>query len=251
MLEILSKQLNIPSILYFKEIDSTNRYCMKNINKLTDKQVVISEIQTDGYGRYGRKWISSTGKNIFLSLVLKDFIMQNDFKSISSITHLAAVVICEILEDYGVYAKIKWPNDVLVNGKKIAGILSQSVVQGNKIVGLVVGMGINLNIPKTILQNIDKPATSLNVLLKKSVNNNFFLENLVKLFINRHNIFKKTGFASIKKEYIKRCNFLGKKIKLSNNNNCIEGQAVNITNDGELVMEIDNNQKIIVSGEIL
>ena len=165
-------------LLYLEEVDSTNAYVKSHASELKDFTVVYTSHQTAGRGRLSRKWIDTGSDNIYMTIFLKPF---DEFKPIySNITQYLSVVLAQTLEDYGVESKIKWPNDVLVNGKKIAGILSETSMQGSRFLGLALGVGINLNTSQENLDKIDKPATSLAVCLNQKIDRDKFLHALLE-----------------------------------------------------------------------
>jgi len=148
---------------------------MENLSNLPDKQVIVAGKQTHGRGRFDRKWISDKEGNVYLSIVLKNTPLTN-------LTPFMAEAVCKVLENYDVKAIIKEPNDVMVDGKKIAGILSQSSTRGNILNGMVIGAGVNLNLNEDDLEKIDQPATSLNLLIGKSIDRDVFIEKLLNEF---------------------------------------------------------------------
>lgn len=153
---------------------------MENLANLPHKQVIIADIQTHGRGQFDRKWISDVIGNVYMSAVLKDLPLAN-------YTPHMAEAICIVLECYDVTPTIKEPNDVMVNNKKIAGILSQSSTRGNKLNGIVIGVGVNLNLTQENLKRIDQPATSLNLLLNQPVDREKFTYKLIDEFFGKIN----------------------------------------------------------------
>jgi len=240
-------------LIYFPEITSTNTYAVKNIAEFSDRDVLMAEIQTEGRGRFDRKWISDKPENIYISFVLKPDINMGETSSLNNISQYLSVKLCETLEIYGVNSVIKWPNDVLVGNKKIAGILAQTSIRGNTFQGLVLGIGVNLNFEKEEMEKIDRPATSLNLILNKKIDREEFLETLLNKFFENYDEFLKTGFDFIKDSYVKRAYFLGNKVTVNAYKNEISGIALKIADDGSLVI-IPENSDIPVSinmGEIL
>ncbi len=165
------------NILRFPDLHSTNSYAVENLSSLPDKQVIIADIQTAGRGQFDRKWFSDVRGNVYLSIVLRDLPLLN-------LTPYMAEVICGVLKEYGVMPQIKEPNDVIVDGKKIAGILSQSSTRGDKLNGIVIGAGINLNLSEQYLEKIDQPAISLNLLLGRHVDRDIFIGKLLDKFFS-------------------------------------------------------------------
>ena len=128
-------------LLKFDCIDSTNTYGKANFDTLDDKTVIIANEQTKGRGRFNRVWVSKNCENIYLSLVLKP---QNT-KYITNLTQYMSVVSADVLKTYNVQPQIKWPNDIYVGDRKIAGILIEHRVAGACIATSLCGIGLNVN----------------------------------------------------------------------------------------------------------
>lgn len=241
------------NLIYFTEITSTNTHAIRNIADFSDKDILMTEVQTEGRGRFDRKWISDKPDNIYISFVLKPNIKFGDNSPLNNISQYLSVKLCEILETYGVNPVIKWPNDVLIENKKIAGILAQTSIRGTNLQGLVLGIGVNLNFEKEDMEKIDRPATSLNLVLNQKIDRDKFLENLLNRFFENYDKFLKTGFDFIKHDYVKRAYFLGNIITVNSYNTEVKGIAKRISADGSLVIipEGLNTELIINMGEIL
>jgi len=237
--------------IHLKKIGSTNDFALQNMDSLEDKTVIFADMQTQGKGRNERIWISERN-NLFVSLVLKPDYDMDKKNTLHSLTHYSAVVLARILEkNYSVKPAIKWPNDILIDGKKIAGILVESVVQGKCLQGVIVGIGVNLNYRQNQLEKIDQPATSLNVLLKKEISRDQFLKYLVREFFLQYEELLEKGFQLIKKEYISYSMFLDKNIKVIVFDQSYQGIAKKIDNTGCLVMDCRGEQKIINIGDMI
>ena len=151
--------------IYLEEIDSTNKFAKEHLSELKDRTTIYANVQSAGRGRLERKWVTNSGKNIYASIVLKP---SKDLKDVySNLTQYLSLVLSEVIEEYtspyNVYAKIKWPNDVRINGKKISGILAESAIEKGELKGIILGFGVNINCSKEDLEKIDQPATSLNI----------------------------------------------------------------------------------------
>jgi len=169
------------SIIYFDELASTNAYAKENIDSLTDGTVICAKRQNAGHGQFGREWVDLGEGNLFASIVLKPSDMFKD--EYSGLTLYAAQTLCKVLENYGLKPEIKLPNDILINKKKVAGVLCETVSRGGKIKGLVLGVGVNLNAnPADLLKIPGQPATALNIELNKTVNCNEFLNEFISRF---------------------------------------------------------------------
>ena len=143
----------------FDSISSTNDWAKEQIAFFQrDKVTIVSaDSQTSGRGQYGRSWLSSSKENIYISFCFFISEGQNDPLSL---THLMAIAVAQLLEEEQLVPQIKWPNDVLIDGKKIAGILCETVPVENMI-GVIIGVGLNVNMTAEMLALIGRPATSL------------------------------------------------------------------------------------------
>lgn len=245
------KKKKIYNPKYFTELSSTNTYSISNIELLNDKDIIIAEKQTAGRGRFNRIWLSPAAGNLYLSIILKPHDKPVDELPLSNFTQYTAVIICKVLAMHGISASIKWPNDILVNEKKIAGILSETSFSGNILKGIVVGLGVNLNMPGELLDQIDQPATSLNLLTKKQVNQKQFTALFLDTFFSQYEAFLKKGFTLIQNEYIERSNFLGKRIKIKLPSGIQDCKAITINQDGTLkIMDTQNRESNLSLGEI-
>lgn len=222
------------NLFYFKTLDSTNLFAKKNIEKFNDKSVIYCDIQTNGRGRFDRKWLSNRKDNIFLSFILKPQ-EKNILKlPLTNLTQYLCVVLAKVIETYNVLTQIKWPNDVLINEHKISGILAECVWSGKDFRGLVLGVGVNLNYEKEDFVNIEQKATSLNLEIGQKINRDKFLKKLVDEFFQNYDEFMQVGFPLIRKEYVKRFLYLNCEICVNILNNKINGKIKTINNDGTL-----------------
>ena len=238
-------------IIRFTEIDSTSTHAMRNILDFADRQVLSAGKQTAGRGRFDRKWVSDKENNVYISLVLKPCNDINNNLPLSGIAQYMSVVICQTLETYGVTPEIKWPNDVRVNGSKIAGLLMQSSIKWAEFKGLVLGVGINLNLEKEDLKKIDIPATSLNLFTCMPIDKEKFIEKLLDAFFENYEVFLENGFPFIREEYLSRNCFLGKKIAIKNPEYLYSGIAKEILDDGSLmILDEEMQEKQVIVGAI-
>ena len=239
------------NIVRLEEIESTNNFAKANIDVFEDKTAIITKRQISGRGRLNRTWVDLGDSNLFLSIVLKPSDTFNEIYP--NITQYLSVCVCKTIEKYNLKPQIKWPNDVLINGAKIAGILSETVMQGNKLKGIVLGIGVNLNSTKEKLENIpDKVATSLNIEVGKDINLKEFLDNLLDEFFKNYDKFLQTGFSLIKEDYINRNCFLNKNLEVKVFNSIKKGLAKRLTDKGELVLTDKNDKEMVLTiGDIL
>ena len=233
------------------KVNSTNLYAKSDLEKIPDRTVIVADRQTEGRGRFERSWIDLGGDNLFMTIVLKP--SEKFSKVYPNLTQYMAVVLSGTLEDYGIKATIKWPNDILIEGKKIAGILSETVMQGTNFKGLVLGLGVNLNSNIEDIKKIkDKEATALNIeTANEQIDKEEFIQKLLKNFFKNYEKFLSNGFEIIKQDYLKRAYFIGSEISVQVFNEQKSGLAKSITDLGELVLEKDNKEILLTMGDIL
>ena len=222
-------------VIKLEEAESTNGYAKMYIDTIPDKTAIHALRQTAGRGRLNRSWEDLGDGNLFVSIVLKP---SNTFSDIySNLTQYLSVALCKVLEAYSIKPEIKWPNDVLVNGKKIAGILSETVMHSQILDGIVLGVGVNLNAEIENLSLVqDRQITSLNLETGKDVDVEVFLEE----------------FNMIKDDYLKRNCFLDKEVNIQVFNSVKTGVAKSVTDRGELVLNTkDNNETLLTIGDII
>ena len=236
--------------ILLEEIDSTNSYAKLNIDNLEDKTVIHAMKQTSGRGRLNRTWVDLGIGNLFLSLVLKP---SGQFSEVyTNLTQYLSVCLCKVLESYGIESQIKWPNDVLINGKKIAGILSESVIQGGNFKGIILGVGVNLNAKQSEINLIpDKIATSLNLETGNDIDINSFREKLLDEFFSNYDKFLSEGFEMIKHDYISRNCFIGKELNIKVFDRIESGLAKSVNDKGELILEKEDRDLTLTIGDIL
>ena len=238
------------NLIKFNSLDSTNKYALENIELLKEGDIICADVQNAGRGRFSRKWISDKKNNCYISIVLKpDLKYRNNFPNL---TQYLSLVLCETLKQYNANPEIKWPNDVQINGKKISGILSEVAFSGEQFKGIVLGIGVNLNLSRTDLNSIDIPATSLNLEIQKEVDSNIFIESLLQNFFMEYKKLIENGFSYIRARYLSYCNFIGKDITIKNPNPTTLGKAINIAADGSLEILTDNGKtEKIISGDVI
>ena len=173
-------------------------------------------------------------------------------KVYSNLTQYLCVILAKTFEEYKIIPKIKWPNDIQINGKKISGILAEGVNEGEKLNGLVLGFGVNLNTSREILEQINQPATSLNIEIGKIIDKEYFLQKVLNKFCLMYDRFIEEGFPLIKEDYISRVSFLGKNVAVNVYDKVIEGMALEVTDDGALkIVDKNNVEHILLIGDIL
>ena len=241
--------MNTPCLKHYKELNSTNSYVLDNFDNLRMGDVVVTDVQTSGRGRFDRVWEGSSSENIYMTFVIKP--ENTDSFPFVNLTQYLSVILNRVLNrDFGVKSNIKWPNDLLFEGKKISGILAEVKTSLGKMQGVALGVGINVNFDMSKFKELPN-ATSISSILGNSVNKEDLLNLVVEEFFKDFEEFSKQGFVFISDEYKKMCKFNDTvKISASSNNGEFKFDALN--DDGTLSVLDENNKKItIVNGDIL
>lgn len=241
---------HIKKRIHFQSLDSTNTWAKINPIEWSPEGVtlVTADEQTKGRGRFTREWISPANLNIYASYCF--FVEQT--QNISNISQIMAIACAETLESTHFAPKIKWPNDILIHGKKIGGILSETIQHGEQ-KGVICGIGLNVNMPQEMLPLIDRPATSLLVEGKKLYAITPLLENLSEKFLTLLDAFLTGGFSPLFPLFQERCSIQkGDKISFRDHQSIIEGKCLSIQSDGTIeVLLPDNTSKIFYSCEFI
>jgi len=250
-------------IRYFDEIDSTNNYAKRIAYEgCNEGTVIVADCQTAGRGRLGRSWLSSAGKGIWMSVVLKPRIPPED---VQIITLAASVAVCRAIAAVtGIHAEIKWPNDVVLGGKKLCGILTEMNTEMEQVNFLVLGIGVNVNHGEEDfpgeLRNI---ATSLRAFARtgykdtggKGEETEFSRSRIIRrILLELEDVYNKIndGLTSeIMEEWKKYSATLGRMVRICGRNCEHTGVARDVTLKGRLVVDCtDGITREVVSGEV-
>ncbi|HHW32046.1 MAG TPA: biotin--[acetyl-CoA-carboxylase] ligase [Clostridiaceae bacterium] len=243
-------------ILYFKEIDSTNNYAKKIAYEgCKDGTVVIAERQTSGRGRLGRTWESDKGNGIWMSVILRPDISP---EAIQLITLASSVAVVEAIKDTtGIATGIKWPNDILLDGKKLCGILVEMSSEMDRINFVVIGIGINIGQDnRDFSENLRNKAISLkSYIYQNNINIEFTRSMIVGKLLTKiekyYNFILKGRTEEIIQNWKKYSVVLGKEVVVSSRDGDFTGIAEDLTEEGKLVIRsFDGVTQLILSGEI-
>lgn len=234
---------------FFEEIDSTNTYAKKIASdNESEGVIVVSNFQTKGKGRLDKAWFCEKDKAIYLSLILKPNI---PLINSNQITLISGIALCKVLKNLKINAKIKWPNDIILNNKKIAGILTELNAEIDKINYIIMGIGINVN--NTIFEkDLTKKASSLFLEMGEIFDRKLILNNFLLEFEKMYNEYIEfLNFEPFLNEYKSLCLNLNKNVTLKYKNKKINGKVIDISTYGSLILLDENNKKIeINSGEV-
>lgn len=239
------------SLIEFDQVDSTSLYARRRLRDLTHGEVICARAQTAGRGRWQRPWVSDVPGNLCVTLVLKPAAACIDRLPLAQLSQLLALSLCQVLDAYGVQATLKWPNDVQVHGCKIAGVLSETVVEGQKFLGLLIGVGVNLNLGASALAAINQPATSLAVLLGHPVEVPAVRDALLRAFFDRYDEFLVSGFGLIRSDYLARFPFIGQEVDVRWPGGHVGGRVVSVTDQGALEITTPSGEvRTVTLGEM-
>lgn len=244
----ISVYQNPPKIIYLDEVDSTNNYARSLSDTMNSDFLVVSDMQTLGKGRLGRIWDSPAGTGIFMSLCIKPNIA---IEKASMITLVMAISLCDAIDElYSVNTSIKWPNDIVLNSKKISGILTEMSSDIDGIKYIISGVGINVN-NREFSDNIKETASSLFLETGILMDRSKLIASIIHHFYNNFNIFLKTeDMTGLKEKYEKHLANIGKEVKILDPKGEYNALALGIDKTGALLVNIDGKIKRIISGEV-
>ena len=239
---------------YFDSLESTQNQALKMADNPTNNgSVIIAEKQTGGKGRSGRKWVSPKG-GIWLSLILYP---KFDISITTLFPIASALALSKAIEQvFKISPELKWPNDLTIKSKKLAGMLVDVSLESNKIEKLVLGVGINFDVDvKEIEKMLKKTPNFYGVASlgehKKEVKASYLVQ---VFFIELEKIYESLNKKDIKKiisEWTERSSTIGKEIEIDTVNGKIKGKAIKIDDDGALVINSNNKMTKIIAGDII
>lgn len=239
-------------IQYWPELDSTNATLSRLAAGGADEgTVVIADAQSAGRGRIGKTWFSPPSVNLYLSVLLKPAIHLSEVRMLTLIGSLA---IADAIETHGVKAQVKWPNDVLVSDKKIAGVLAEVRLHDDRIDSLVLGMGINLNIDRPTMDrylgDASAGATSFYEASGHLIDRTAFTTTLLERLEHYYLEFLAKG-KSVVLEQWRAHSFLGRRVRIREEDLDVEGIALNLDDEGCLIVTLDDGSSVRVrEGEV-
>ncbi|MEW6375423.1 MAG: biotin--[acetyl-CoA-carboxylase] ligase [Thermodesulfobacteriota bacterium] len=239
------------AIHHFHTIDSTNvKAYQLALNGAGEGEVVIAESQEQGRGRLGRHWFSPPFLNLYLSVILRPDIPPHQAPLI---TLVAAVATADAIEKIsGLHPLIKWPNDILLGGRKVAGLLNEIHSEVDRIHFVILGIGVNLNMDgKTFPREIRALATSLKKEMGQAISRKAFVQSLLEGLERWYGIFLKEGGPVILRAWRDRARIKGRPVKVTSFGESLTGIAIDVDSDGALIIETKKGErKRVVSGDI-
>lgn len=236
-------------LFQFDSLDSTNSWALRHAGELPRDRMslIIADSQTAGRGRFKRLWQSPPGQNIYATFC---WFEPQYTAQMANLSQLLAVTVAEMLDAFGFQLQLKWPNDLLLSYKKVGGILCETTKVSEGII-VILGLGLNVNMPRELLQQVNQPATSLQVEHDKSWDRTALINKLQQDFFANWTRFQHEGFAPFLQEYRKRILGIGQRIEVQDSQGVSAGIFESIADDGGLILRLDSGQtRRIYAGEV-
>jgi BirA family biotin operon repressor/biotin-[acetyl-CoA-carboxylase] ligase len=236
---------------HFPVIDSTNVHARMIADRgAPEGTVVVAEAQLKGKGRRGRSWFSPAGKGIYVSVILRPRVPPSEAPQL---VLMAAVAAAEaLLAQAALPVSVKWPNDILVGGKKIAGILTEMRLAGDRIDHVVIGMGVNVNTPaESLPPEIAAIATSLCAFTGRTFPRAGLLRTYLEKLEGWYALFRGRRFEPIRERWLEIAQIIGKQVKIAGVDRAYEGEVVDIDPTGFLILKSpDGGIERILAGDV-
>lgn len=249
LLPVLKTKYIGREVVHFESTDSTNMQARILAERgIREGAIVTSEEQTSGRGRLGRKWNTKKGEAIAFSLVLRPVVKPED---VSGITLVMGTAVRRAIENATSYdAGIKWPNDIILNSKKVCGILTEMSAEMESVNYIIIGVGINVNIDE-FPEDIKNIATSLKIETGRAISRKDLLASVLLEFERLYDEFKANGLKNIMDEFKAHSVTLGKHVRIVSVNESFEGYVKDILADGALLIKMpDGTEKKVISGDV-
>jgi BirA family biotin operon repressor/biotin-[acetyl-CoA-carboxylase] ligase len=237
---------------YFAELDSTNTRARELAESgAAEGEIVIAESQTQGRGRLGRRWESPPLSNLYLSIVLRPGLPP---KHAPQITLAAAVALVETVGSFLPRPPvIKWPNDILIDGKKLAGILTEAACDTECVQYVILGIGLNLNYrAETMPETLRQRATSMADLAGENLSRETVLVRLIHDLDRCYGELEESGFAALRPRWETHFGLRGRRVRVELGDQTIIGRAQGIDHEGALIVDTDDEQRrSIIAGDVI
>ncbi len=238
---------------FYKEVGSTSLIAQELGRKGEGEgTVVVADAQSAGLGRAGKSWFSPPGVNLYLSVVLRPPVLAREATLLSLV---GAVATTEAMRREGALAFIKWPNDVLIEGQKVAGILAEADFRGEHIEFVALGIGINLNVSRAVLKKglgkVAQGATSLKEATGKEVDRPRFAASLLSQLEGWYQRYLQKGRELILRAWLERSMMMGRRIDVKINGRTLTGIVWGLDEYGLLLLRTDKGRvETIATGEV-
>jgi BirA family transcriptional regulator, biotin operon repressor / biotin---[acetyl-CoA-carboxylase] ligase len=240
------------TIISFPRTSSTNSIAFRLAEDgAPEGTTVLAEEQESGKGRLGRKWESPAGVNLYSSIVLRPRILPNHA---SQLTFVSAVAVARaIRETTSLRPEIKWPNDVLVNGRKVAGLLNEMSAETDTVRFVILGIGVNINMERDQFPaDLRYPASSLFLEGGERVDRLTFTVSLLREIDRLYASYRRGEYPSIREEWLSLCNVRGRRVRVESSGSVVTGVVTGVEESGALLLETDDGRtETIYAGDVV
>ncbi len=238
----------LDQLIYKKTIDSTQNHAFRILDQYDGNIVIVSGQQTDGRGRFKREWLSPDETGLYMSLVLRPNISNQNMIVFNLFISLA--ISEAIQESTGLKSGIKWPNDIFINEKKVCGFLTEVISADNIVETIVCGIGININ-PSAVTEALGTATTITGELKDTEFDVNHFTDVLFKKIEYYYDKFLTESFSSIKDQWLEQAIIFNRELTITTVKEKLRGKALDITDEGYLViLDGDHNIHKVISADI-
>jgi BirA family biotin operon repressor/biotin-[acetyl-CoA-carboxylase] ligase len=236
--------LGLP-LLHFAEIDSTNLEARRRAEAgAAHGACLVAEYQSAGRGRLDRRWSAPAGSCLLFSLLLRP---RLGLSEVFSLTNLMAVALCRAVEELcGLHPAIKWPNDVFLDGRKLAGILTEFTCRAERLDHVVVGVGLNVNLSAEQLAQLPAPAASLLAASGQEWDRALLLAAILREASRLYTQLLAGGREELTAEYNRRCWLQGRRVEVRQGDQVLAGLVLGVASDGALILEPEPGQTILI-----
>ena len=248
--KVLESNHLVSKIEVYDSVASTQTIAKQGLVDNQHTMLILSDEQTKGRGRFNRNWSSSKGKGLWMSVVLRPNV---SVAMIPKFNLFIALGIRDTIQAFsGDKVEIKWPNDIYINDKKVCGFLTEMVANADAVEAIICGIGINLNHQEEDFSDmIRHRATSIRLHHSEEINRYQFLKRLIEEIEKRYHQFLNSSFETIRDEYIRTSNIWHRKLTFTENGEQFIGEAIDINNDGFLIVKDEDNQtRRLISADI-
>ncbi len=250
--EALGDALRRVDMDLIETIDSTNTELMRRaVAGAPSGAGLVAEIQTDGRGRRGRVWHSAFAASLTFSLLWR---FEKGAAQLGGLSLVVGLAVVRTLQQLGIGSgdiQLKWPNDVVVGARKLAGVLIES--QGDMLgpTAVVIGIGINMDLPVSVIARIDQPATDLQRVAGVSVSRNLLLAEVLRQLVGMLDEFQANGFAAFKREWIGVHALQQKPVRVQvSGGHAFDALVRDVADDGSLIVSVQGRDRLLASGEV-
>lgn len=249
IIKLLDKSCDSPLIEVHSLIDSTNDYLMRRLpNQLNTGQVCLAEYQSAGRGRRGRQWISPFGSQIYMSMY---WYLEDGLSAAMGLSLVTALAVSDAVKAHSdVQVQLKWPNDIYLDGVKLAGILIDLEGQALEPSHCVIGIGLNLHMPEESGKLIEQKWTDLQSHSNIDIDRNALSAQLISCLRQRINQYQQHGLTPMLDEWHAHDAFLNKRVKLITGERITQGICRGVNNQGALLLEVNGQVKPVYGGEV-